>query len=238
MVRGAHCQTGGRGGTRLSEACFLAGCDYNNSFTENGIVTDKDIPARGPLKLTRRFKIQVLLFTLSLVICSLAAASALIYFTTSQELGKGFFTAHRDLRNIWKSLLPAILVITGGVAIIACGVALLGLRRFRRRLEQADRVLLDYLDKIGRGNLNVAVNAERAETLRPAMEALDDGLESFRGHIQEIKGISGEVHRAVMRLNYLAYEEGEITLGELRNVSSNLNTLSRELNNSLKWFEA
>jgi methyl-accepting chemotaxis protein len=190
------------------------------------------------LKLTRRFKLQVLLTTTILIILSLTGAAVLIYFTAEQEVSRSFFSAHRDLRNIWKDLLPVVVMVAGGFAVLASLIMSLVLIRFKRSLERSGQNVLQALELLGRGNLKAPFEPAEALHLAPLAQVAKEAAESFQQHVQEVKGISVELHRTVMRLNYVAFEEGQVTLADIKSISTNLNTLSRELTNSLKWFES
>ncbi len=197
---------------------------------------EKPVPRRV-LKLTRGFQIEVLFFILLVVAMSVASSMVLVYFISSQELSRSFFSAHRDLQNLWKLLVPATLIIGGGVGLLASLTAFLGLWRFKRLLERKGRALLEDLERMGRGDLKGTASAGSAAHLKPVAEAVGTVLGSLQQHLREVKTIEQDLQRATKDLNYRVVEEGEITLKEIRTLSANLNALSRELNTALKWFE-
>ena len=190
-----------------------------------------------PFHLSRGFKIRIALFSVLILLVSLAAVSAALYFMASQEVTKGFFSAHRDLYRIWEGLLPAVAVVSAVVWLLASLVLLLGLIQFKRSIERSGGGLLESLRRFSEGDFKVNPGDVPENHLKTVVEAGDEAARVLREHVQEVKSISAELHKAMLRLNYKAFEEEEITLSDLKHLSANLNTLSRELNNSLKWFE-
>ncbi len=196
--------------------------------------------ARGSAKavrLTRRFRLEVALFVVLTIILSLALSSAAIYLTADQEFTKSFFSAHRDLLRIWSKLLPTVAIITAASALVAVLAALVGLSLFRRSLERSGMEIMASLEALAAGRINAAADPAHGHHVEPLAEAARNSIDALRQHVDEVKNTSVELHRTVMRLNYLALEEGQVTMNDLKTLSANLNTLSRELSNSLKWFE-
>jgi hypothetical protein len=190
-----------------------------------------------PFRLSRGFKVRVALFSILTLLVSLAVVSSSLYFMASQEATKGFFSAHRDLYRVWEGLLPAAAIVSAVVWLLASLVLLLGLIRFKRSIERSGRGLLESLRQYSEGNFKVNPGDVPERNLKMVVEVGDEAARVLREHVQEVKSISAELHKAMLRLNYMAFEEEEITLSDLKHLSANLNTLSRELNNSLKWFE-
>jgi hypothetical protein len=196
-------------------------------------------PSQAPkrtLKLTRGFQVEFFLFILTVIAVSLATSAALTYLIASQELAKSFFSAHRDLQQLWKGLLPAALLISAGVGLVAVLLAFLGMWRFKRALETRGVEVLETLEGLGRGDIRSAPRLGEAGHLKPVAEAAGAAVTSLQEHLRQVKGIGEEMQRITMRLNYHVVNEGEITLNEIRTLSTGLNNLSRELNNALKWF--
>ncbi len=197
----------------------------------------KEVKRPLVMKLNRKFYITVLIFTIVTLLISITTISLTIYFTASQELSKSFFSAHRDLNTVWKNLFWAVAAISTGVGLLASLVVMIIFHRFKRSLERAGIELLEGIQKIGQGKFKADFDFRSIQHLQPLAEETRKTLEAVQKHVQEVKGTSVELHRSVMRLNYLAFDEEEITINELKKVSSTLNSLSRELANSLKWFE-
>lgn len=194
-------------------------------------------PISKAIKIDRGFQIRALLFVILLILVSLSVSAAVIYLTVSQELSKSFFSAHRDLRNIWQGLLPAMVYITALCGFLTSIIAIFGLYRIKHHLEGAGGSFLREIELLGKGNLKVDISPEAAGHLQPVVKAADMTIQTFKTHLQEVKNASMELHRVVMRLNYIAYEEEEVTIADIKREAANLDSLSKELTNSLKWFE-
>ena len=192
---------------------------------------------RKAVELSRGFKTRVAVFTCLVVVLSLAWTAVILYYMASQELESSFFSAHRDLYNIWQELLPAVVVASAVTGLVAIIVLLLGLLRFKRSVEGAGGELMTSLEQAAEGNFMAWPGKEDSRHLQPVVDMSDKVVEALRGQIKEVKGVSEELHRAVLRLNYMAFEQEELTISELKHISANLNTLSREITKSLKWFE-
>jgi methyl-accepting chemotaxis protein len=189
------------------------------------------------LRFAPAFRLKAILLTVGFFLASQALTVFLFYATVSQEISRSFFSAHRDLQRIWEQLLPLMVGVGGGVWLAIGLPAVLTVILARRSLERQGGELDEALVQLGQGNFKGALDPDQAQHLRPISLQLEASRTSVQQHLQEVKSIGAEMNRSIARLNYTAFERGEVTMGEVKEMASTLNTLSREMNNALKWFE-
>lgn len=163
-----------------------------------------------------------------------AVAAVLAYLIVSPELAKDYFSAHRTVKDASRLVVPALAISAGvGFLLVGAGSAF-SVGSHSRRLLEPLRQLDRLVRALGTGKLPAAGPDAKGSVVAGEIAA---ALVPLRAREQDLQRIAREIQKLSLELNYRSAGTGQVTLKDLRALSSRLDELCRDLSRSCVWFE-
>jgi hypothetical protein len=160
-------------------------------------------------------------------------AAGIAYLVASPRLAKDYFSAHHTVKATWELLVPALAAGAGiGFLVVGAGSAL-SVWRYSRRL----RAPLADVDAVLRGLAAGRVPPPPPVPHRGTADEAAALLAPLGARLQELHRLSKGLQKATLELNYRAGGTREVTLKDLRGVAAQIDALSRDIAETLRWFE-
>lgn len=178
-----------------------------------------------------------LLKVLTLQLAAFALAGGALYVIAELDLVKDFYSAHRSLESMRKLILPGLLLSSGLGFLLVSIFTWLGFRSYTRKLVGPIQRVEEMLQRLSRGDLTYTPAVVPDRQRWSLDDSADEMLEAYRKRLTEVQRLSKEVHNKILSLRYKTTGGEPLTLTELRGVTAILDTLCKQLNTSIKWFE-
>jgi len=167
-----------------------------------------------------------------------AFTAATLYYIEHLAMAKDFYSAHRSLSSAQLSVLPTVAFAAAAGFLVAAVSTWLGFRHCLQRLSVPLNRAAAILQRLARGKLSYS------EETRPGRErwALDDSADAvmaaFSERVNDMQRSSRDIHNNVLALRYKATAAEPLTIKELQEATGEMDSLCKQLNAALKWFES
>ena len=166
-----------------------------------------------------------------------ALAGGIVVFIVKIDLSREFYSAHRGFNSVQELLMPAIVTAAITALILTAIVTWIALRYFTRKLTGPVLRTDDMLRRLAKGDLTYAPVVLTKRQRWALDDTADAMLEAFRERALDIKKETKELQNAILALRYKATGSDSLTLKELREITSSIEGLCKDLSLTVKWFE-